>query len=253
MAMELQKASFWKRISAWLFDNILLVTLTVLFALMLSALLGFDRQSEALEQVYTDYETRYGITFDISEEDYLALSEQEKKNYDDAYEALIKDEEMMYAYGMVMNLSLIITSVSILLAVAALEFAVPLLFKNGQTLGKQIFGIALIRDDGVRMNMMQLLTRVLLGRYTVGIMIPVLVFLMLIFNITGLFGTLLVLGLWLAQLLCLCFTRNKVGLADLMAGTVPVDLSSQKIFESTEDLIAYTKKLHAERAARQDY
>lgn len=49
--MELQKASFWKRISAWLFDNILLVTLTVLFALMLSALLGFDRQSEALEQV----------------------------------------------------------------------------------------------------------------------------------------------------------------------------------------------------------
>ena len=253
MAMELQKASFWKRISAWLFDNILLVTLTVLFALMLSALLGFDRQSEALEQAYTDYETRYGITFDISEEDYLALSEQEKKNYDDAYEALIKDEEVMYVYGMVMNLSLIITSVSILLAVAALEFAVPLLCKNGQTLGKKIFGIALIRNDGVRMNMMQLVTRVLLGRYTVGIMIPVLVFLMLIFNITGLFGTLLVMGLWLAQLLCLLCTQNKTGIADLMAGTVPVDMNSQKIFDSTEELIEHTKRIHAERAARQDY
>lgn len=251
--MELQKASMWKRISAWLFDNILLVVLAVLFGLCLSALLGYDTHSAELEAVYDKYESRYGIEFDITEEAYEALSEQERANYDAAYEALLKDEEANYTYNMVVNLSLIITSAGILLAVAALEFAVPLLLKNGQTLGRKIFGVALVRNDGVRLNTMQLFVRTLLGKYTVGTMVPVLIFIMLMFNAVGLFGTLLLFGIWLAQLLCLCFTRNKVGLSDLMAGTVPVELNSQRIFASTEELIEYTKKIHAERAARQTY
>ena len=103
------------------------------------------------------------------------------------------------------------------------------------------------------MNIMQLTVRTLLGKYTLGLMVPVLVFIMLMFNITGLFGTLLVFGIWTAQILCLLCTRNKTGLADLMAGTVPVELNSQRIFETTEDLIAYQKKLHAEEVARQEY
>ena len=68
-------------------------------------------------------------------------------------------------------------------------------------------------------------------------MVPVLVFIMLMFNIVGLGGTLLLMGLGLAQILSMLFTRNKVGLAELMAGTVPVELNSQRIFATTEDLI----------------
>jgi len=33
----------------------------------------------------------------------------------------------------------------------------PLLFKNGQTLGKKIFGVALMRNDGVRIGHVTLL------------------------------------------------------------------------------------------------
>lgn len=251
--MELQKASMWKRMSAWLFDNILLVILAVLFGFALSALLGYDTHSAALEATYDKYETQYGIEFDITQEAYAALSEQERANYDAAYEALIKDDEANYIYNMVVNLTLVITSVGLLIAVAALEFVVPLLFKNGQTLGKKIFGVALVRNDGVRLNTMQLFVRTLLGKYTVGTMVPVLICIMLIFGVVGLFGTMLLLGIWLAQLLCLLCTQNKVGLGDLMAGTVPVEINSQRIFGSTEELIEYTKKVHAERAARQDY
>lgn len=251
--MELQKASMWKRISAWLFDNILLVTLAVLFGFCLSALLGYDTHSAALDDFYTKYESQYGIKFDITQEEYETLSEQEQANYDAAYEALLKDEEAIYTYNMVLNLTMVITSAGILLAVAALEFAVPLLLKNGQTLGKKIFGVALVRNDGVRLNTMQLFVRTLLGKYTVGTMVPVLICIMLIFGIVGFLGTVLLLGLLLAQILCLLCTRNKVGLADLMAGTVPVELNSQRIFASTEELIEYTKKIHAERAARQTY
>ena len=40
--------------------------------------------------------------------------------------------------------------------------------------------------------------------------------------------------------------------AALLAGTVVIDISSQKIFENTEDLIAYTKRIHAEQVKRQN-
>ena len=42
-------------------------------------------------------------------------------------------------------------------------------------------------------------------------------------------------------------------LHDLMTGTVVADYGSQKIFKSTEDLIAYQKMLAADRARRQTY
>ena len=239
--MELQKASMWKRISAWLFDNILLAIFAILFAFLLSGILGYDTHSAALDAAYAKYETQYGIEFDIPEEEYQSLTEAERANYDAAYEALLKDEEA------------IIASAGILLSVAVLEFGIPLWLKNGQTLGKKAFGVALVRNDGVKMNTMQLFVRVLLGKYTLSTMVPVLVFIMLMFNIVGFVGTLLLMGIGFAQILCLLLTHNKVGLSDLMAGTVPVELNSQRIFATTEDLIAYRKKIHAEQAARQDY
>lgn len=251
--MELQKASIWKRMSAWLFDNILLAVFALLFAFLLSSVLGFDAHNGALDEAYAKYETQYGIEFDISAEKYQALTDAEKENYNAAYEALLKDEEAIYAYNMVVNLTMIIASAGILLSVAGLEFVVPLLFGNGQTLGRKAFGVALVKPDGVKMNTMQLFVRVLLGKYTLGTMVPVLIFIMLMFNIVGLVGTFLLAGLGLAQILCLMFTHNKVGLPDLLAGTVPVELNSQRIFATTEDLIAYRKKIHAEQAARQDY
>jgi len=48
-------------------------------------------------------------------------------------------------------------------------------------------------------------------------------------------------------------TRNNSAIHDLLAGTVVVDMSSQTIFRSTEELIAYKKRVAAERAARQVY
>lgn len=42
MHMELQRANMWKRISAWLFDAILLGMLSVGCAFLLSVILGYD-------------------------------------------------------------------------------------------------------------------------------------------------------------------------------------------------------------------
>ena len=49
------------------------------------------------------------------------------------------------------------------------------------------------------------------------------------------------------------FTRTNSAIHDLLAGTVVVDKTSQTIFRTTEDLIAFKKQAAAEQAARQAY
>lgn len=253
MVNDLQKAGIWKRIAAWIFDIILLSVIAVGFCYLLSAALGYDGYGSTLDAAYARYETAYGVVFDISQEDYLAMSETQRQNYDAAYAALVADDEAMYAYNMMLNLTLIITTGGILLGILLWEFMIPLWLGNGQTLGKKIFSLCLVRNDGVQMNSMQLFVRTLLGKFTIETMIPVYVLLMLYWGTMDLTGTLIILALLLAQILCVALTRSNSAIHDLLAGTVVVDMSSQTIFRTTEDLIAYQKKVAAERAARQTY
>lgn len=253
MVYDLQKAGLWKRIAAWMFDAIMLSVLAVGLGYLLSTALGYDGYSATLDTAYARYETEYGVVFDITQEEYQAMDEAHRQNYDAAYDALIADHEAMFAYNMMLNLTLIITTGGILLAILLWEFVIPIGLGNGQTLGKKIFAICLVRNDGVRVNTMQLFVRAILGKFAIETMIPVYILLMLFWGTIDLTGTLMLLALLLAQILCVAITRTNSAIHDLLAGTVVVDMSSQTIFRTTEDLIAYQKRVAAERAARQTY
>ena len=253
MSYNLQKAGMWKRIAAWMLDVILLSVLVVGFAYLLSNVLGYDMYGSTLDAAYAHYETEYGVVFDITQEAYQAMTDAERQNYDAAYAALVADENAMYAYNMMLNLTLIITTGGLLLGIMLWEFVIPLWLGNGQTLGKRAFSLGLVREDGVKMNTMQLFVRTLLGKFTIETMIPVYILLMLFWGTLDLTGTLMLLALGIAQCVILAVTRTNSLIHDLLAGTAVADYSSQMIFRSTEDLIAYQKKIAAERAARQPY
>lgn len=251
--VDMQKAGMWKRMAAWLLDIILVAILAVGAAYLLSVTLGYDTASAKLEQYYARYESEYGVVFDISQQEYEAMTGEQRAAYDAAYEALIADEDVLITYDKVVNLTMLITSIGILIAMLLLEFVVPLLLKNGQTVGKKCFGIGLIRNDGVQMNTMQLFTRTVLGKYTVGTMLPIYVVLLMLFGNMGIFGTVILGGLLTGQIICLSVTRNTCAIHDLLAGTVAVDIASQQIFRSSQELIEYTRRIHEDRARRQDY
>ena len=253
MAVDLQKAGMWKRMAAWMLDTILLVVLAVGMGALVALLLGYDAHSEALSSAYDRYEAEYGVVLDISQQEYLELTEQQRQQYDAAYKALTADESVIYTYNVVINQTLLMISLGLLLSTLALEFVIPLWLGNGQTVGKKIFALGVIRTDGVRLTALQLFVRTLLGKFTLEIMLPVYLAIMAFFGIVGLPGTLVLLGLALAQLILLAVTANNSVIHDLLAGTVVVDIASQQIFKSTDDLIAYTKWIHAEQAARKDY
>ncbi|MDD6981315.1 MAG: RDD family protein [Clostridia bacterium] len=251
--LDLQKASMWKRISAFLFDIIITGILIVGVAFLLSVILGYDGYSDRMQGCYDRYEAEYGVVFNITDEEYQTLTEEELQRYQEAYEALSADPEAVYAYNMLVNLTLVITSVSVLIGYLVLEFIIPLIFKNGQTLGKKIFGIGLMRTDGVRVSTVSLFIRTFLGKYTIETMVPALIVILIVFGSAGFVGTIILGLIALLELILVIATHTNSLIHDILAGTVAVDISSQMIFSSVEEMIEYKKKVSAEKAAKQAY
>jgi uncharacterized RDD family membrane protein YckC len=248
--LDLQRANMLKRISAAIFDFILLATLAVGLMWGMSAALDYDSYSEKIYERREFYYEKYG--FDESTQ-FDKLTDEEKERYNTAKEEYNSDKEVMSAFQMMFNLSLIIVTFPTLLAFLILEFFVPLLFKNGQTLGKKIFGIAVMRVDGIRVNGVLMFARSILGKFTVGTMLPILAFVLTIFGILGIVGILIFGGIIFTQIVLVLFTKARTPIHDKLAQTITVDMASQMIFDTTEELVAYKNKLQAENADKAAY
>lgn len=253
MIFDLQRANMLKRISAWLLDAIMLVIVATLMAFILSMLLNYDSYSDRLDARYAYYEAEYGVTRNLTQEQVDAMTPEQRDRLEAASQALSEDEEALSAYGMMIQLMIVITSLSLLMAYAVMEWAVPLAFGNGQTIGKKIFGIAVMRQDGVKVNGVCMFIRTVLGKFAIETMIPVMMVLMLFFGSIGVVGWLITGAILIMEIALLVTTRERCMIHDKLANTVTVDLASQMIFKSPEALLAYKEKAAAQKAADQAY
>lgn len=253
MHQDLQKASLWKRISAYIFDVILLVTLAVGVAFLLSAALKYDSYAQKRADLRLSYEQEYDVSFDIAQEDYEKLSEDERQRIDDAYAKFAADPEVRGVDSLIINLSLLIVVFSLLIPFVGLEVLVPIAFGHGRTLGKKIFGVAIMRIDGVKIGHFQLFARAILGKYTLETMLPVFLFLLLLLNIMPIAALFGLAVLAFVQLAVIMFSRQHGPIHDVISGTVAVDFASQMIFDTPEAALEYAKKLHAQEAERAEY
>ena len=251
---DLQRASLLKRFSAFLLDIILLVMLAVAMFGLLGWILGYNGYAKEIDATYDKYYAEYGISADISEEEYDALPDEEKQKYLDASKALEEDAEFGKLYYTFTNLTLVITTFSILLAYVILELVVPIILKNGQTVGKKIFAIGVMDINGVRIKPIALFVRTILGKYTIETMIPVMLLMrVIIFGSGGPLSLIVIAALILMQIIFMATTRTHLSIHDLLSSTVTVDLPSQMIFDSVEELNEYKKRLAAEKAANSEY
>lgn len=253
MFNDLQKANLLKRAAALILDMILLVVLATGVGMVLSAVVDYDGYNQRLTQCQEEYEARYQVSFDVTQEEYAAMTQEQKQQLNDAYAQFAQDPDASYYYNMVISLSLVIVSLAVLLAYMGLEFAVPMLFGNGQTVGKKVFGIAVIRQNGVRINAVSLFIRTLLGKYTFETMIPLILGMMILWGAMGLTGVLVILGIGVLQVVLMITSRTNATIHDKLAQTVVVDLQSQRIFGSESEMLAYQARIHEENARKQPY
>ena len=234
-------------------DFILLVVLATGVGMVVSAITGFDTYNDALGQRQAQYEQQYGVSFDLSQSEFAELTEEEQKKLTDAYDELAKDPDFIYNYNMVINLSLTIVSTSLLVAYLALEFVVPLLFGNGQTVGKKIFGIAVMKLSGIKVDAVSLFVRTLLGKFTFETMIPLLLLLMMLWGAIGMVGPLVIGAILVTEIVFMITSHTNAMIHDKLAQTVAVDMQSQMIFASEAELLAYKAKAHEEMVKKQSY
>lgn len=266
MIYDLQKASLLKRISAFLLDLVTILILFTGFMIPTSLIVGYDGYINGLETRLTEIqeshsidelEKKYGTTF--NEYQYMLPEEREKlpeelrASYDACNKQMNEDSEVIKLYEMVMSLSLIIVSIPLLLAFLVVEFLIPILFKNGQTLGKKIFSISVMRVDGVRISTKVLFIRTVLGKYTIGTMVPLLMLLSLTFGLAPLIPLTVVLAILLIQVVMMVTTKTNSLIHDTLSSTVVVDSLSQMIFDSIEAKNEYVLNAHRDDANIADY
>ena len=253
MKLDIQKADIWKRLSAFMFDSIMIVMVAVGISAIFSIFLSYGEHYDTLSAVEMEYSEKYGIDLELSPEEYEKLDETEKQKYETANAEFQKDERAIYAYNMLLNLSLIMLTISLLIAFIGLELVVPIFLGHGRTLGKKIFGIAVMRTNGVKLDGQAHFIRSILGKYTMETMIPVYIVLMILFGTLGATGTIMLLLILGLQLFTIFYTRTRSAIHDLISDTVVVDYNSQLIFDTEADLIAYKTKLHADEVNKKEY
>ena len=245
MKFSIQKASFWKRFSAWLIDAVSIVLLSMVFALATSAALGYDSYSNEYLQVVSGYETqleeKYGIRLDLEDEEYQKLSPQDKAAYNEKktqaeqeLNELVKaDTKAQQLRSAITSLIITMVCISLFFATAVVHFAVPLGFKHGRTLGKKVFGLAVIRTNGLKLSAPVLFIRSFVGLFAIETM--AVIFLCTIVP-TGLIMAVLVQAL---QIGVMVKTYTNSAIHDLLADTVVVDFASQRIFETLDEQTAF--------------
>lgn len=259
MIYDLQKASILKRISAFLLDFILIVIIAVGAATLFSLILNFD-------QTYDTYYNRYELVFQESDKQIKQeleinfdwkdgvekLTAEQKAKYDKYVEklgeALNKDEQLVTAYNNVIFLTLTIVPLSLFVSFLLLEFVLPLILKNGQTVGKKIFGIGVCHTNGVKIKTFSLFVRGVIGKFTIETMVPIFLLLMMFFR--GGITALIVIGLLLIlQLIVFFKTKTRSFIHDVISYSCEVDLASQLIFDTEDDRLSYITQSHAQSGA----
>jgi uncharacterized RDD family membrane protein YckC len=249
MIYDIQKASMMKRASAWLLDIILFMV--VVTGCMYGWAYVFDPTPhiEELSGIMESYEQQFGGNLEMTDEEFAKLTAEEQEEArqisQKINEALNKDARALKLLEMIATYIFAMISLSILCAHFLLEFLIPLFLKNGQTLGKKCFGIALMRKDGVRVTPFMMFARTILGKSTVETMLPAMLFVLAMLGAGGLTMYLSV-GLLIAQVIVPVWTANKTAIHDLIACTVAVDMSSQMIFDSPEEREAYVARVDEE-------
>lgn len=250
MSVSLQKANLWKRISAWMFDMVMCVVFATGCMALFARSINYDFQTQKLEQMYLTHYDNYeaehpDVNFDITQEEYDALSESEKQAFSNHLlainNAIAQDEEVQEQQSLIMSLTFLMISVSLLIVFAAWHFIVPLILHDGRTFGKKIFGLAVIRTNGVRVSNPILFIRSILGLYTMETMAPVLFLLMTYFGM-GSVGVIAAIMIGVLDIAVMAYTQTHSAIHDLLSDTVVVDYSSQRIFETQADLDAYLEE-----------
>lgn len=281
---ELKKIGIVRRASALLLDFILILVLATGFMFLLSVVFNYSADEKLATEYYNEWEDfrktyaadvadYYGFTYVDEGDSYTITYGDEQSSLDDvirkldesngmdeqtavaykAYKNLPSAQKVNAQYQYIYSMLFMMMSLGFFLSYMVLEFIIPVIFKNGQTIGKKVFSIAVVRYDSVKITNSTLFARTVLGKYAIETMFPLLLAFMFLFSGTGVIALVLIGILLFVNLLLIFATKNNTPIHDLICGAVVVDIKLQMIFASEEELIAKKEEAHKKKVQSEKY
>ena len=244
--LDFYKAKPLKRMAAYVIDLILLLIITVSVVFGMFSTMNFDNYRNELVSYYDKYEQQYDVDLSVSKS---GLSEEEQQKYDAALDALNSDEGALTVLSNIVKIVLVSLAVGLLVAYAILEVMLPLIFKNGQTIGKKAMGLCVMHKEHIRVSVLQVIYRAILGKYFVETLIPVVMLLLKLSGTLGTTASLILSAIAMTQGFIVLMSQANCGIHDKLFKTVVADFEQQYIFDSLQEKRAYEQEL-AEREAK---
>ncbi len=223
-------AKYILRIAAFVLDFILFLVLLTGVLFLLMKIFNFDYYYNILDDEYK----RIGYKiYDEASKSYHYISEN-APNFNEVIEKY-KNSEIIKEYSYKVNrLVLNVPIISIFISMLVFELIIPLIFRNGQTIGMKCFHIALLSKSNIKIKPIQVFIRFLFGKTILMAIIPYMCLFYSLFNATGgLFGTIIIALIYIINIVLL-FKGNHASLSDVIASVYPVD-SQQTIFYDNEE------------------
>jgi len=79
MSVSLQKANFWKRFSAYLFDTVCVICVAMALVLLFSVVFQTDKYTNEYNAYRAEYAEKYEINLKLTKEEYDELCESHSK------------------------------------------------------------------------------------------------------------------------------------------------------------------------------
>lgn len=249
--LEFHKAKFIKRLAAYAIDLILLLAITLGIAAAMFSEMDYNTYEEKFELCCEKYGQQFGVDLSASRADQAEMPEAEQEKYMAAWEALNADAEAMDAIKQKLRIELLSAIVGFFVGYVILEVMLPLIFKNGQTVGKKIMGLCVMHKYHVRVGFMQIIYRTILGKYFIETMIPVVMLILSDYGVLGMTASLVLAAIAMTQGFIVMMSQANCGIHDKLFHTVVADFKKQHIFDNWNDRFDFEEAYEKEMAERE--
>ena len=230
-----KKAKRIKRLAAFMIDVICIIIVFTGVLYLAATISNYANMSAELEQLYIDL----GVKIPGEKEGQYVFCEIGNKECEDALKTLYGMDEFYVLFDGVQNFLIYGPIGSLFVSLLIFELIVPLILKNGQTIGMKLFNVGLISKNDIRVKPLQIFVRFLFGKFIINGIVPLLgILYIFVSDGAGITGAMLLLLFLIANLACYGVGKNYTFVPDTLSGVYPIDMQEQIFFDSEAQLMA---------------
>ncbi len=245
------KPTYFRRILAFFLDLVLFLVLFTGACILSSSIIGLQDSQNQLNEKYIEHNV---YVLNENNEYEFCVDKDGSTTCKIAWENFNKDEVACELYDSIAVKTTYVAALGIFISELILEFFVPVLLKNGRTVGMFCIGLGLIDNRGIKVTTLQLFMRFLFGKFIVVSMLPLFLFMYHFFGLFPGYGLILSLLIIVINALMKLFTPNRIGFVDAIGKTYMVENDQQIYVDTLEELSALKiKELEEKEKQKKPY